>query len=90
MENIQDSKLYEENEQLKRSLYFCQLAVKKAKMQIAQAPESAKGIINDCFLTVAANSPSFMGEPIEKGWQDEVNAIFKGWQKSDTEQFQNI
>lgn len=49
---------------LERSLYLCQTAVKAAAHKMRQPGFNPKTVIDECLLSVSANSPKFMGAPV--------------------------
>ena len=82
--------LLEENARLKRDLYLCQLAVKKAKIDAGLAPEMLRSVINDCYLSVAGYSHTFMNEEVSQKDKDDIEKLFLGWQKSDVNELKPI
>lgn len=49
---------------LERSLYFCQLAVKSAAHKMRMPGYNPKTVIDECLMSVVANSPKFMGDEV--------------------------
>lgn len=82
--------MLDEIAQLKRDLYFCQLAVKKAKMESNMAPAMSKSIINDCYLTVLAHSHKFVDDVISKEEQEDIKKLFQGWQQNEYSEINNL
>ena len=70
--------LLEENANLKRDLYLCQLAVKTAKIKSISMPDRSKSIINDCYLSVAGCSHIFMSEEVPREERARIEELLKG------------